>query len=389
MLKTKDSISYFIKETDKILLILCMITSTFGVLMVHSATRSTLKDGQLISSDVRTMIIAIFLGICIAFVISLIDYEAYVKLWPALIGLGIILMVIVLIFGVGPKARPDSRLWIDLGFFYFQPSELLKILFIITFSVHINTIKDNINSFKNIALLGVHSLVPVGLVMKSGDDGSALIFILITICMIFIAGIDWKYLLAGCIVAIAAIPLIWIKMTNFQKERFIVIIHPDLYPNTVYQQNMSLFAIGSGGFFGRGLFRGTYTQSRTVPENQNDFIFSVIGEEMGLIGAIFALVLLLLIIVRIVQTGKRANNDLASFICYGIGSMIAAQTFINIAMCLRVGPVIGITLPFFSAGGSSSLCLYFGIGVVLSIYRSTHNQKVMNYRVSSIRSPFM
>jgi len=387
--KIRDSISYFIKETDKILLLLCLITSAFGILMVHSATRSALKDGKIVSGDVRTMVVAVLLGICIALVISFIDYEAYVKLWPAVAGFGIILMIVVLIFGVAPSSRPDARSWLNLGFFYFQPSELLKFLFIITFSVHINAVKDNISSLKNVVLLGLHALVPVGLVMKSGDDGSALIFILITICMIFIAGINWKYLFAGCIVALTAIPLVWVKLNNFQKERFIVIVHPELYPNTAYQQDMSLSAIGSGGFFGQGIFSGTYTQNRRVPENQNDFIFSVIGEEMGLIGAIFALVLLLLIIFRIIQTGKRANSDLANFICYGTGAMIAMQAFINIAMCLRLGPVIGITLPFFSAGGSSSLCLYFGIGIILSIYRSTHNQKVTSYRVRSIRSPFM
>ncbi|MEG1615130.1 MAG: FtsW/RodA/SpoVE family cell cycle protein [Oscillospiraceae bacterium] len=389
MRKFRDSVSFFVSETDKILLLLCLLTSAFGVLMVHSATLNSLKENQAISSDVRTMILAIFLGLLAALVISLIDYEALVKLWPAFAGLGILLMILVFIFGKAPSVREDARTWLDLGIFYFQPSELVKICFIITFSVHLNAVKENINSFKNIFLLGIHALIPVALVMKSGDDGSALVFILIALCMLFIGGISWKYILSGCVLSLAAIPLLWVKLTSFQKERFIVILHPELYPDRAYQQNMSLSAIGSGGFFGRGLFKGSYTQNNKVPENKNDMIFSVVGEEFGMLGAIIVFALIIAIIFRIIQTGKRANSTPATLICYGIGSMIAVQTFINIAMCLRIGPVIGITLPFFSAGGSSTLCLYIGIGAILSIYRSTHNVRATNYRLTSIRSPFV
>lgn len=384
-----DSVSYFIKETDKILLLLCLLASSFGVLMVHSATLNTLKENQVISSDVRTMIIAVLLGILLALLISFIDYEVMLKLWPFFAGLAIFLMVLVFIFGKAPTAREDARTWLDLGIFYFQPSELVKICFIITFSVHLNHVKETLNSFKNVSLLMLHALVPVGLVMKSGDDGSALVFILIAICMIYIAGISWKYILSGCVLALAAIPLLWIKLNSFQKQRFIVIFKPELYPDRAYQQNMSLSSIGSGGFFGRGLFKGAYTQNGTVPVSKNDMIFSVIGEELGMIGAIIAFSLLAAIIFKIIRTGKKSNSNPANLICYGISSMIAIQAFINIAMCLRLGPVIGITLPFFSAGGSSTLCLYIGIGVVLSIYRSTHNVKATDYRLTSIRSPFV
>lgn len=389
MSKIKDSLFYFIKKTDKVLLFLCLLASSFGILMVYSATRASLREGKFISSDVRTMIIAVLLGVIIAIIISIIDYEVIVKLWPLVAGVGIILMVAVMIIGVAPPARPDSRTWIDLKVFYFQPSELLKICFIITFSVHINRIKHNINNFKNIIFLGLHALIPIGLVMKSGDDGSALVFILIAICMIFVAGIDWKYMVGGIILLIAVIPLLWIKLNSFQKERFIVIIHPELYPKTAYQQNMGLSAIGSGGFLGQGLFKGLYTQSGSVPESKNDMIFSVVGEELGILGAILALTLIFLVIFRVLQTGRRSLNYTANLICYGIGSMVAVQTLINLAMCLRVGPVIGITLPFFSAGGSSSLCLYFSIGVALSIYRSTRNNKHSDFRLQNLNSPFV
>lgn len=388
MSKVRESIAYFFKKTDKVLVLLCLLASSYGVLVVSSATKRTLNDGQLISSSAKTMMIAIVLGLTIAIFISLIDYEVVLKIWPIIAGFGILLMILVFIFGKAPSARQDARTWLDLKVFYFQPSELVKTIFIITFAVHLNAVKNDINKFKNFILLGMHAMVPVGLVMKSGDDGSALVFILIAICMIFVAGISWKYILACCVLLISIIPIVWVKLSSFQKERFIVIVHPELYPNTAYQQNMGLSAIGSGGIFGRGLFKGPFTQSGSVPEAKNDMIFSVVGEELGIVGAIIALLLIFLVIYRILKIGKRSNSFLANLICYGIGSMITCQAIINLAMCLKIGPVIGITLPFFSAGGSSTLCLYIAIGVALSIYRSTHESKYNDFRTRNITSPY-
>lgn len=386
--KVKDYIIDFIKGTDKLLLLLCMITSAFGILAVYSAKLRTITEDAPIPRDVRTMLIAVIVGLVLAIIISLIDYDIICKLWPACAALGIILMILVLIIGVGPPERPDSKVWIDLKVFYFQPSELLKILFVITFSVHLNAVKQSINKIGTLALLAVHAIIPVGLVMISGDDGSALVFILIAIAMIFIVGINWKYILSGVVLALVAIPLMWVKLSNFQKERFIVIFNPDAYPETAYQQNRSIAAISQGGFFGSGLFKGAYTQSGSIPVSESDLIFAVIGEELGMLGALVAMLLIGAIIFRLIIVGRKAVNGTAFLICFGLAAMIAAQSIINIAMCLRVGPVIGITLPFFSAGGSSSLCLYIGMGLAFSIYRSVYNQRPSNFRLSAIRSPF-
>ncbi|MDR0315175.1 MAG: FtsW/RodA/SpoVE family cell cycle protein [Oscillospiraceae bacterium] len=387
----RKQIVYFIKGTDKVLLFLCMLTSAFGILMVASATRRSLENGGFFTRDVRTMFIAIFIGIIIAFIVSLIDYEIILKVWPVVAGVAILLMIIVFIFGEAPQGgtRSDARTWLNLKVFAFQPSELVKIFFIITFGVHLNKVREKINSIKTISLISLHAVIPVLLVSISGDDGSALIFLLVAICMIFVAGINWKYMLSTSLVLLAAIPILWVNIDDFQKERFLVIINPDLYPATAYQQNMSLSAIGSGGFLGQGLFQGRFTQSGLVPESKNDMIFSVVGEELGLLGCLAALLLLGLVIFKIIRVGKKTGDFAAHYVCYGIASMIAMQTFINIAMCLRIGPVIGITLPFFSAGGSSSLCLYIGIGMIFSIYRSTHDSDPVDFRLMNITSPFM
>ncbi len=388
--KAKDAVVHFIKGTDKLLLILCLLASAFGVLCVYSATRYTISDKISFPRDARTMIVAICLGLFLAAVISLIDYDIICKLWPVFAVGSVALMILVMLVGVGPPSRPDSRVWLNLRVFYFQPSELVKIFFIITFSTHLDAVKNNINKLGTLALLILHALVPTLLVMKSGDDGSAVVFMGIAAIMLFVAGISWKYILAALALIITAVPLLWFKfMSEFQKQRFIVIVNPEAYPDTAYQQNMGLSAIGQGGFLGTGLFKGAYTQSHSVPESSNDFIFTVIAEEFGTLGCIITLGLILAIIFRIIHNGKKSIFNTSTLMCYGIASMIAIQVIINVAMCLRLGPVVGITLPFFSSGGSSSLCLYIGLGLIFSVYRTTYNQKPTNFRLTSIRSPYV
>lgn len=389
MSKFKDYVIDFIRGTDKLLLLICLLASAFGVLVVYSATLHDMSPDAFMPREAFTMIVAICLGLFMAMVISFVDCDIICKLWPIWTALSIALMFIVMSpLGVAPPSRPDSQVWIDLKFFYFQPSELVKVFFIITFSTHLNAVKHTINKIGTLALLGVHAAVPILLVMKSGDDGSALVFICIAVGMLFVAGIDWKYLVAGLIAIIAAVPLFWVKLSEFQKARFIVIFDPERYPDTAYQQNRGLAAIGQGGFFGAGLFHGPYTQAGSVPVSESDMIFTVIAEEFGLLGGTIALGLIFGVIYRIISSGKKAVSGPALLMSYGLASMIASQTFINIAMCLRIGPVIGITLPFFSAGGSASLCLYIGLGLAFSLYRTAYNQKPMNFRLSSIRSPF-
>ncbi len=389
MSKAKDYIIDFIKGTDKLLLLFCLLASAFGILVVYSATLHDMAADATMPREAFTMIVAVVLGLAMAMIISLIDYDIICKLWPLWAVLSVALMLIVMSpLGVAPPSRPDSQVWIDLKFFYFQPSELVKVFFIITFSAHLNAVRHSINKIGTLALLGIHAAIPILLVMKSGDDGSALVFICIAIGMLFVAGIDWKYMVGGFVAVLAAVPLLWVKLSEFQKARFIVIFDPEAYPDTAYQQNRGLAAIGQGGFFGTGLFEGPYTQSGSVPVSESDMIFTVVAEELGLLGGMLALGLICGIIYRIISSGKKAVSGPALLMSYGLAAMIASQTIINVAMCLRVGPVIGITLPFFSAGGSSSLCLYIGLGLAFSLYRTAYNQKPMNFRLTSIRSPF-
>ncbi len=379
----------FIAETDKILLMLIAAASIFGVMMVHSATRWRLGEGETIHRDAIVMIIAAVAGIVITLIISAIDYELIMKIWP-IIGLFCVgLMVITLIFGVAPDSRPDAKSWLQFGSIYFQSSELVKIGYVITFSMHLELCKDNINTFKSILLLGIHALIPIGLVVLTGDMGSALVFVFMTIAMLYFAGLHIGFFGAGGILAVAASPLIWMYIFDeYQRTRFLALFRPEEFADESYQQRLGLNALGSGGFFGQGYLKGTYTQAGLVPERENDFILTVIGEETGFIGCLIALLLLFFICFKMIKTGKEARDFSAQLACYGIASMIAAQVVINAGMVLMVLPVIGITLPFFSAGGTSTLCLYVGIGLIFSIYRYNRSRETVNFRLSRIASPF-
>lgn len=383
-------IKHFIIETDKIMLLLCVLASAFGSISVLSATKWTVSDGGLFSRDFIVMVAAVCAGILIALIISVIDYEFIIKLAP-LIGLVCIgLMVLLFAIGVGPIERPDAKTWIKFGSIYFQPSEIVKIGFIITFGVHLEKIKGNINHPFSIFQLAVHALIPIGLVIKTGDMGSALVFIIITIAMLFIAGLHWGYFLAGGLLVVAALPLAWMfLLDSIQKERFLALAYPDLYPDIIYQQKRGLAALGGGGITGQGLFQGSLTQTpNAIPEAENDMIFTVIGEEFGLIGCIVALLILTFIVLRIVNTGRHDNVGNIKIMCYGVAAMIAGQVIINVGMCLMLLPVIGITLPFFSAGGSSNLCIYFAVGLILSFYRYNQQRDLIHVSQQNIYNPF-
>ena len=387
-------ISVFIKETNKTLLAMCIILSSFGLLMVHSATLRTLTEDAVISRSVITMAIAIAGGIVGCLVISAFDHDFIARLWPLIGFVCLALMASLFAIGTSPEGRDDAFSWIKLGSFYFQPSELLKVGFSVTFAVHLDTVKDEINKFRNIIYLGLHAFLAVALVILTGDLGSALVFMIMAIGMLFIAGVSWKYFLAGIAAVCVAAPIIWFEfLADFQKQRFLAVYSPSslsqaAYETNIYQQKQGLSAIGSGRLTGEGLFHGTFTQNGLVPESQNDMIFTVVGEELGFIGCIALLLFILLLVLKIISIGKKASNTTGRYMCFATAIMIAAQTVINVGMCLKVLPVIGITLPFMSAGGSSNLCIYLSIGLVLSVYRSSFVADPTEVRRNSISTPF-
>ena len=372
----------FLKGTDLVTLLSALIASAYGLSLVYSATHSSLKDGKIISSDVRSMIVSVLLGVIIAIIVSNIDYEIISKLWPIIAAGCAALMVYTFFFGVAPSARQDAKSWIDLKIFYFQPSELLKVGFIISFSYHLDLVRDKINKIKTIIPLVIHGAVPIGLVMMTGDAGSALIFLVMFIGMLFFARVNIGYFVAGICAIIVGFTVAWkVGIINgIQRQRIVALFYPNDFADVMYQQTNGKIALGSGGLLGQGYLKGSMTQSGAVPENQNDMILSVAGEELGFIGALFVVLILGFLVLRVLKTAMSARDNVGYLMCSGISVMLFAQMLVNIGMELSLLPCIGITLPLFSAGGSSSLCIYLALGIALSVYRySRTTQETLFY----------
>ena len=365
-------IADFFRESDKIILILSIFAALYGSVAVFSATHYLGNYRPTLIQLVGTV-----LGIFAAIVISAFDYEKIAKRWYLVALIGIIPVILTFFIGIAPEGT-DDRAWLDLGVTTFQPSELLKICFIITFSLHLKQIKPDINKFKNLIPLCLHGAFPVLLIHFQGDDGTALVFAVMVLCMMWAAGVSWKYFLTGIITLAVSSPFLYFFVMNEdQRKRIGVIFDVNANIRDIgYQQYWGRVALANGGWKGQGLLNGSLTQDGVVPESYNDFIFVSIGEELGFWGCIVVLLLIAAICLRCIRIARICTKDLGKYICVGVFAMIFAQTVINIGMCTSVLPVIGVTLPFFSAGGTSLLCLFLGIGLVLNVYLHRNSRTI-------------
>ncbi len=359
-------IADYIRETDKLLLLICLTASFYGTVLIYSATYST--------GDIRQVLVqaaSVAIGVAAAIFISLFDYKTIARRWYIWVGLCVALLIVTFIWGYAPQGT-SNKAWLELpGGMSFQPSELVKIAFIITFSLHIHKVRDQINRPKNLLLLCAHGAFPALLIhFLQGDDGTALILAFIFACMLFVSGVKLRYfIIAGAALAAAA-PFIWFFVLNsYQRNRILIVFNPesDLLGNG-WQQWRGRIAIGSGGLTGYGFLQGPRIQSGNVPKAYNDFIFATAGEELGFFGCMAVLILLCALCLRILRVARLSRDKMGAMICTGVFAMFSIQTIINIGMCLSLLPVIGITLPFFSAGGTSLVSLFIGIGLILSVY---------------------
>ena len=359
----KDLRNYF-KQLDYVLVITAVLLGLFGLLMIASATKS--DEG---SREILVQSLAMGIGVMAMFVVAAFDYEDYTDLSKYLYIGSLLVLLFVLFFGQG-KEETGSNCWIRIGSIGIQPSELVKISFCITFSIHLTKVRETINEPKTLLKLFLHFALPAGLVILQNDTGTALVFVFMFLCMLFVAGLSFKYIFACLGAVLAFSPFAWfVLMRPYQRERILVFLNPERdATGSGYQVLQSKIAIGSGEFAGRGYMQGPQNQLAMLPENQTDFIFGVIGEEFGFIGTTLVMIFLAILIIRCIYIGLQAKNDLGCFICIGIAAMYAFHVFENVFMCIGLMPVTGIPLPFLSYGGSSILTNFIAVGLVLSVW---------------------
>ena len=367
MAKIIKGLTKFFTKSDVILWLLAIAASVYSLMLINSMQRASDY------SYMTPQILALTLGYIAAVIITLIDYESISRMWIPLMILSLLLLAIVFVFGRNVSGTDDTA-WITLpGGISFQPSELVKIFFIITFSKHLQLLKDNdmLHCLVGVITLLIHMAIPVAMIHMQGDDGTVLIFLFMFLIMSFVGGVQLRYFLIMLLLLAAGIPIFWNYFLNDEhKSRFTAIFDIDGNAMKTYgwQQYQGKVSVASGGLSGSGLGNGARVASGIVPEQENDFIFTVAGEELGFIGCLLLLFILLAICVKIILDAMSARDYLGKMICIGVFSMIGVQTVINVGMVLGLLPVVGITLPFFSSGGTSLLSVLIGIGLVQSVF---------------------
>ena len=378
--RLKAILADFIQQADLVLLGLCCAATLYGMVLIASATHYMDTDGM--SGMIRYVGVqgaALLLGLCAYVFMSMIDVEIVLKRWKWVVAFNLIFIGLLLTpLGVG-GATTGNQAWLKIPGIPFQigPAEIVKITFTLLLAKQLEWLREekrDLKSFPAAAMVAGHTLLLMGYyVVISGDMGNALTFFFIFLCMAFAAGFALRWFALLFLGGGAAFAAAWALelIPSYMMDRFRVLFdHSYDALKTGWQQSRSLMAIGSGGVFGQGYMQGTQTQSsypQSLPYRWTDFIFSVCGEELGLIGCLAVIALLTAIILRVLLVARNAQTTLHCYICVGMAAMLIYQTVINIGMCLFVMPTIGVTLPFFSYGGSSLLTLYAAMGVVSGI----------------------
>ena len=357
-----------IKKADLVLLSLCAFASCFSCLMVASATNAT---GSM--RNVIVQIIAAVLGIFLYLAVSNIDADFFSE-YRVILTIGSLIFISMLWpFGMTING---NRSWIAIPLIGMnvQPAEICKISFILIMaSIMASHQREISKPYPSIFHIAIYMILFVGLnIAASGDWGVSLIFVAIFVGMAWTAGISkWWFIIVGSLMGVG-VPFIWPYLPTYQRQRIEVIFNPDLDPSGIgirYHTIRSLRSLTGGGLTGQGLFNGTRTQTpEALPAQHTDYIFSAIGEELGFLGCVFVLILLFAIVIRCIWVGNRSGDLMRKLICYGAASALIFQIVINVGMCMGVMPVIGLTLPLISYGGSATVSMYLMLGLVSGVY---------------------
>ena len=366
-----DLIGDILQQADLVLLGLCCAATGYGLLMITSATRYLETYKHVIVQSAAAVI-----GIGLYFLVSMIDVSELTKKWKwiLLFNVGFIL---VLKTPLGLEVNGNLA-WIDIPGIpvNIQPAEIVKMTFIIVLAYQLVWLKENkdLRSIPSVMLLGGHLLLIVGLYYVISDDmGSALVYIFVFAAMAFVAGVALRWFIIALLGGGFAFYVLWQEelIPEHMMKRFIVLFDHSFEPlDTGWHQTRGMLALGGGQLTGQGLFQGVQTQSEfswSLPFRHTDFIFCAIGEELGMLGCLLVIVLLSAIVIRCLMTAAKAKSRMESLICVGVAATLIFQTVSNVGMCLFVMPVIGLTLPFFSYGGSSILTLFMAMGLVSGV----------------------
>jgi len=353
-----------IQDFDWILLALVGAISLVGLLEIYSCTHASSLAGMQ-----WKQLMWIGVGIAGMCLISMIDYHTLLDQAPALYGVGIAGLLVVLVIGY---SRLGAKRWISIGgLVNLQVSEIMKLIIIIVLARYFSEVRTERLTLADLAKVGALTLIPVGLILKQPDLGTAMVLVPVALLGIFLAGLQWKHLAVGLVVVALLVPIAWNMrhyLKPYQQQRIETFLHPEDNPRGAgYQILQSEIAVGSGGFWGKGFGKGSQNQLGFVPVRYSDFILAALAEEQGFIGVCFVLLLYLGLILRLVDNAQKAKDRAGMYIVMGVTAILGFQVLVNTSMVIGYMPVTGIPLPLISYGGSSIAFAFLALGLVMNV----------------------
>ena len=353
----------YLKHYDWILLAAMLLLICFGLLEIYSIA---LSQDDLNLLNFKKQIIFVVTGLILLFALSLIEYHNLRAFSHYFYLIGVLALLGVLFFGADIRG---TRGWYNVGALTIQPVEFVKIILIVFLARYFSSVSIKLNPVKHLVISGFGCLIFIALVMRQPDFGAAMMLFLVWAAMIAVAGFKKKYLLAIALVLAVTIASGWLFFfQDYQKNRIITFLNPSFDPlNQGYNITQAIIAVGAGGLTGRGVGFGSQSQLKFLPEAQNDFIFAVIAEELGFLGVFLVLSFFGVFFYRLLANMKKVNNDFGIYFLIGVTVLIFIEMFINIGMNIGILPVIGISLPFLSYGGSGMFAKLAMVGIAQNI----------------------
>jgi rod shape determining protein RodA len=355
---TKDTLGT--RDYDWWLLAIVAAICTLGVIEIYSATHGSALVGMH-TRQIRWIIV----GTVLMFIFSRLDYHVILDQAPILYIVGIVALTAVLLFG---HRRFGAQRWIPILGEFFQVSELVKLIIIIVLARFFAEVRTDELSLQDLIKAGLLVGVPLVLILKQPDLGTALVLMPMLIVGAFLAGLQWKHAVAIVLIGLLMLPVGWHFLKPYQKERVTSFLHPEEdAKGSGYQVLQSKIAVGSGGFWGKGFGNGTQNQLGYIPVRYSDFIMSAWAEEQGFKGVLLALGLYMALLLRLVQNAQRAKDRAGMFLVMGVTAALGFHVLVNVAMVIGAMPVTGIPLPLMSYGGSATLFVFLAIGLVMNV----------------------
>lgn len=364
MLKKIKINKKLLKQLDFITILTVIILGVFGSINIYSATHLNCGNYYL-----KSQLIGIAAGVFIIYLVLIPDYAIVKRYANIIYSFGVFLLILNCLPMFKSTVNGASS-WIKIGPVSMQPSEFAKVGIIIMLAKELDDMEGNINNLKNLIKLTAYAALPMILIVTQPDMGMMMVCFFIVLGIYIVAGLDFKIIGGGLAILTGLICIVWNSpiMQTYWKTRLLSFLDPDADPlGAGFQLSQSKLAIGSGGVLGKGFLKGSLTTGGFIPEAHTDFIFSVIGEEWGLIGAMFALMLYAIIIYRLIKIAKNSKDIFGTIVSVGLIATMLFSILQNIGMTIGIMPITGITLPFLSYGRSSMLTAFMSIGIVLNI----------------------